>query len=291
MTTTKSDPEIEALAKAVNDSGFPLQLGVQRIATSNRRWRTELSEHAWLDPHTGDEKFIDLVVRNEQDNLIGPMRIVIESKRTANTDWIFLREREPEGTHDDNRISTIVRVLTRSRTQARTFNEWMNVQFIPGTPEVSFCVIRQGEKPRRDLLETIAAELVRATDALCAHEDAIHARQRASPDNRYPPLHRVYVPMIVTTARLFVCDTPYDAVDLQTGRVGPSQIKPVHAVRFKKSFGSIAPERSKASDIRSFAEEGERTVIVVQATYLSELLEMWDLGYIDVELKQALAAY
>jgi hypothetical protein len=288
MTAQEKDSGMEGLAKAVNDSGFPLQLGVQRIAAGNQRWQVELTEHAWRDPLTGDEKFIDLVIRNEENRVIGPMRIVIEAKRAAKTEWIFLREHEPETAHDDNRLSAVVRVLARSRTQERVLNEWFGVPFLPGSPEVSFCVIRRDGQRAQDLLEKVAAELVRAIDALTAHEDALHARQRQRAQGNWPPIARVYVPMIVTTARLFVCDAPYEHVDFESGRLEPSAMKSVAAVRFKKSFGSIAPERSNAKDITEFAEAGQRTVVVVQATHLNDLLGRWDFGNTDPYLKAAL---
>jgi len=288
MTTTKKDPEIEDLAKAVNGSGFPLQLGIQRVAASNPRWTVELTEHAWSDPLTGDEKFIDLVIRDKDARSVGPMRIVIESKRAARTEWIVLRENEPQDAHDDNRLNAVVRVLSRSQTKNTVFNTWVGVPFVPGTTQADFCVIRRDGQRSQDLLEKVAAELVRATDALATHEDTLHARQRADPSNQYPPISRVYIPMIVSTARLFICDAPYDRVDLETGQVNPSMIREVPAVRFIKSFGSLAPERSIAKSIREFAEATQRTVIVVQAARLNELLTKWDFGNLNLDLSAAL---
>jgi len=65
-------------------------------------------------------------------------------------------------------------------------------------------------------------------------------------------------------------------------------IKEVPAVRFKKSFGSLVPERSVASSIREFTEATQRTVVVVHAARLNELLTKWDFGNLNSDLSAAL---
>ncbi len=50
------------LAKAINESGFPLQLGLQQLIQRQPLWKVRVAEHAWRDPVSGDEKFIDLVL-------------------------------------------------------------------------------------------------------------------------------------------------------------------------------------------------------------------------------------
>jgi hypothetical protein len=52
-----ANADIEALQKAINDSGFPLQLGLDSLANSHRDWRVILTEHPWLDPLSESDKF------------------------------------------------------------------------------------------------------------------------------------------------------------------------------------------------------------------------------------------
>src|SRR5437879_1684849 len=82
------DPELE---KAVNDSGFPLQLGLKHLVqTGGARFRVALAEHRWRDPLADETKFLDLALRTGDDRL--PQLLVVECKRARDTDWIFLRE-------------------------------------------------------------------------------------------------------------------------------------------------------------------------------------------------------
>jgi hypothetical protein len=53
----------QELAKAINESGFPLQLGLKNLVAGIPEWHVALAEHPWRDPLNGDEKFLDLVVK------------------------------------------------------------------------------------------------------------------------------------------------------------------------------------------------------------------------------------
>lgn len=189
------------LAKAINESGFPLQLGLKQLAQSQPDWRVILTEHPWLDPLSHHEKFVDMVIGGRSD---GPQRLVIECKRARNTEWLFLREQighEPR----DGRLPVRARTLVRRR-DGSTVDQWLDVPFCPGSPEARYCVIRTNGQRNQELLEKPAAELVRAVDALAQQEDLIHTSGRRDAAGFDKALARVYVPVIVTTAGVYICD-------------------------------------------------------------------------------------
>src|SRR6267154_1139200 len=137
MNDPLHEEEISILAKAINNSGFPFQLGVKAIANRSPSWRAVLTEHPWRDVMLG-EGFIDLVVRDAG----AFVNLVVECKRARETDWMFLRE-AVVSEHSDNR--THVRVRTIGRT-----NEWLDANFLPGSPEANFCHIRKQGGTQRD---------------------------------------------------------------------------------------------------------------------------------------------
>jgi len=270
-----TDEEKAELQKAINDSGFPLQLGLKLLTPP--RWRVALSEHPWRDPYGEGPKFIDFVLR-EKD--VTPQRLVVECKRARGTHWIFL----PDGTHT-SRWETQIRVRARinSRLPKRepTIDDWADVDFIPGSPEVSHCVIRKNNQFSQELLEKTAAEVVRSVDALSQQELEIYTRTTAQVVSLNFGFSRVYIPIIATTARLFICDADYQSLDLHAGEVAKlNDVKEVPYVRFTKAFDMVDAGRSTARTISEFADASVRTVIVVQAKDFCSLVSRWDVGNI-----------
>jgi hypothetical protein len=191
---------------------------------------------------------------------------------------VFLRE-PTDYPGRDARINVRARVMTRRSNGAHGIDQWIDVPFLPGSPEANYCVIRKNNQRSQELLEKVAAEVVRAVDALAAQESAANFRvTRASVAGPAEALKRVYVPMIVTTAKLYICDADYEKVDLQTGEVpGPTAIE-VPAVRFMKSLVSLDPRLSSANTAEEFAQQSERSVVVVQAAHFADFLNGWDLS-------------
>ena len=139
-------------------------------------------------------------------------------------------------------------------------------------------MIRKNRQRSQDLLEKTAAELVRATEALARQEYAINDRVRQGVTTLNKGLSRVYVPMIVTTAQMYICDADYQSVDMQTGEVPNSSATAAHVVRFRKSLGGGDHKGWAARSVEQFAEWSERSVVVVQAAAFLDLLRQWDLG-------------
>jgi hypothetical protein len=160
-------------------------------------------------------------------------------------------------------------------------NEWTNVPCEPGSPIADFCVIRKERKDgQADLLERTSAEVVLATDAIAQEELTIFEARNNS-------LHRVYTPMIVTTAELFVCDADYRKVNFDTGEVDNATVRAVPFIRFTKrlSAGKISRKSATLEDV---SNQSERSVIVVQANSFLTFLQQWDLSNLPSELAGAL---
>jgi hypothetical protein len=258
------------LEKAINDSGFPLQLGVKHLVETQNAvdWKVVLSEHPWRDPFKDDEKFIDLVVQGKTF-----FTLVIECKRARGTEWLFIREPAANGGTPGDRRATRVLLIRRQKDHYPSIQEWTNVPCVPESPLAQFCVIRKNGHASQELLEKTASEVVRATEAISQQELALHMGAQA----RGPYLGRIYVPVIVTTARLFVCDGDYTKVDLDTGELNGFHMAPAPIVRFEKSLGSggMTPGRRP---LRLEDTTSERSVLVVQALAFREFLKDWDVG-------------
>jgi hypothetical protein len=267
----------EQIADAVNQSGFPLQLGLQRLVERSQRWQVGLVEHAWTDPLSGDPKFIDLVAIGKDR----PWRLVIEAKRSRNTAWLFLT-----GKHGANLKFD---VQARAVSTEPPVDDWERTYFLPNSPAAAFCIVRKNNQYSQELIEKTAAELVRAADALAAQETAISARERiragqpsslllGRPDG--VPSTRLYFPVIVTTAKLYAAFGNYDETNLVDGDLPDITGEEVPLVRLTKSLSvpqAGAPGIRRNGTIQNLGSAAQRTVLVVQAQHFTELLESWQL--------------
>jgi hypothetical protein len=278
MTDTPlHDGEISVLAKAINNSGFPFQLGVKAIANRSPEWSAVLTEHPWRDLSLGAQGFIDLVIRDQHKFV----NLVVECKRTREADWMFLRQ-AVTSEHSNNTSNVRVRVIGKHRTEGTLTSDWLDTSFVPGSPEANFCHIRkQGGAQRDDMLEKACDELLTATEALARQELALHLSDKFH-------IRRVYVPVIVTNARIFICDGNWEEMDPATGEVKFSAINPVPFVRFRKSFSAPDAQDGYATNAEAFAERSARTVVVVQAGGLPDFLLHWRFGKLKLEFMDGL---
>jgi hypothetical protein len=260
--------------KTINDSGFPLQLGLEELAHGVPNWAVILSEHAWTDPLSSEPKFVDFVMRDKS----GHQSLVVECKRARDTEWLFLRK-PPESEHSNARTAVRARMTVRPAGSGRVFDGWQDVQYQPGSPEATHCAVRKPREGRgENHLESAAAQIVRATDALAEQEVIIFDRERRTKKGFNTAVGHVYVPVIVTRARLFICDADLAKVDLDKGEAPCPSIRPVPVIRFRKSLGSTDSRRSGAWTIEQFAEESLRTVMVVQASAMQQFLSNWEIS-------------
>jgi hypothetical protein len=109
---------------------------------------------------------------------------------------------------------------------------------------------------------------VRATEAVSQQEFAIHRAKKAQ-------LSQIYTPLIVTTAKLFVCDLASEKIDPASGEIPDGDFEPVPFVRFQKSL-SAPGQFERYRDLGDVGKQAERIVLVVQAGSLMEVLRKLD---------------
>ena len=76
------------LSKLVNQSGFPLQLAIDRMIQDRSvqlGWKVLHREHGWRAPD-GQVGFVDLILEDQW----GTSVLVVECKRVLEADWLFL---------------------------------------------------------------------------------------------------------------------------------------------------------------------------------------------------------
>lgn len=263
------------LWNVVNDSGFPLQIEVQRVIEKNKgdffTWKTEVTEHAWkIDK---DDGFIDLVVGDGNGN-----KLIIECKRVKHASWIFL-------------------VTAQSDLSRRVFKTW-NSHFVPAetsqgvsrpkrfkkfgwnevpvSPESSrsmYFVTRGQGNNQRLMLERIASEVCFATEAIAIEDAQIE-------NNRYES-HKEwatnYFGVIVTTAKIYVADVSSADIELSNGTVldGTGNFKEEKWIRFHKQLATKGKIDDSFKQLSDLGQSRERTVFVVGALYIEEFLRQF----------------
>lgn len=245
------------LSSLVNASGFAFQLTVEHLVRSSHghHWRVVSREHPWRDPATGAEGFIDLVLQS------GAVTWVIECKRTRGASWVFLVESDKPEQVDRCRCLWVV-----GHKSGRCLAGWDDIHQKPDSTESSFCVIRGSGEAAPPLLERIASRLLLATDCLAEQEvRLLTTRSEGS--------WGVYAPVIVTTAALHVSRIDPRVVSIHDGTVSALESTRVPLVRFRKAFLTREPPRSTATTLGQAAVERERTVLVVSAEALTDVLK------------------
>jgi hypothetical protein len=276
MPDAISNAESEQLQRTINDSGFPLQMGLKKLVEEDSRavnWCVSLSEHPWQDPLSDDPRFVDLVLKGRKED--NPLRLVIECKRARETEWLFLRE-PPISAHSENRLNVRARIFAVHGNTS--MDEWVDSPFVPGSPQADYCVVRKNKGRSDDLVEKPAAEIVRAVNALAMQEYHLYAGGNLLPGRLVKPISRLFIPMIVTTARMYICEADFQKVDLETGEIAGAAIAPVNVVRFAKSFGTGDAKRAGRITIENFAQQTERSVVIVHASAFLDFLGHWDIG-------------
>lgn len=271
-----TEPDFAAL---VNASGFMLQMAVEHAVETSQNshgFAIEGREHPWH--HAELSGFIDLIFGR------GTIRLVCECKRSRDANWVFLVE------HNDPEASRARLRWIHSRKSQR-LSGWDDFPLTTRSPEALFCVVRgQGENDT-PLLERVASRLIMSVEALSDEEERLRdaAEERDS--------SRVYIPMIVTTAQLWVYRYRPDAIDLSNGMVDSGQAEEVPCVRFRKAFttsADVSPSTQGEMPYQRFrriSREQERTVLVVNSAALPGMLISWRNGVVQQDWSAPWSAY
>lgn len=250
----------DALKGVVDKSGFPLQIGVSHLintGTKSHGWHVQYSEHAWRNDADTNDGFIDFVLENKTRQ----MALVVECKRVQDTSWVFLN---PQAKLVNRRYAK----AWVSRYEGGKVAEfgWVDHPLDPESIQSDFfCVFGQDSKST-PMLERVGATLVSATEAL-AFEEKLTLLSDDFP-------HRIYLNVIVTTAKLKVCSFEPADLSIKDGTISNSSFADVPYIRFQKQLSTRFPESLTFSvgETSEVAKAKENTVFVVNSEHVVEFI-------------------
>ena len=245
-----------------NSSGFPLQIGVAHAINLSSEWRVVVEEHPWRDDESGSEGFIDIVAMNRSP---GFGALVIECKRVRQSAWVFLIPKNSPS------IKSQLTIWDSRLVEGKWLNyAWWNWQADPATYQSLFCAVPGQKQGRKNLLERTSSELLCSVEALARQEMKIFGRYDAN------NLSRIYVPILVTTARLFAATFDPETITLAEGNLpSDASFKEVPYLRFRKTFS--ANMDSSAKSLIELHKTSEKTIFVVNAESVTEFLNQLEL--------------
>lgn len=244
------------LNRIVNASGFLFQLRVEhevRAKELHHRWSVLANEHPWHDVSSGSSGYIDLVLSKVN------VRLVIECKRSRDAKWVFLVPKgEPSG--------KLVRCMKINSPSLGEFKwVWENAYVEPETYLSSFCAVRGSGEGQAPMLERLCQNLLDSLESLAIEEIQLACR------DTYGHTY-VYVPLVVTNADLQICEFDTKEISLDDGTIDLAEFEAVPFIRFHKSLAAKSNPHLTLNTIQQANYDKRRTVLVVQASYLSQLL-------------------
>jgi len=261
--------------KIVNASGFAFQIAIEHAARSaNSPFKVVATEHGWQHPSSHETGYADIVL--EESNPACSVRLVLECKRTTEQGrWIFLTPHDElkvpqsryERLYGGDEGQQITACWTAVAFQKMTFGTGA-MKCTPHSIEAAFCTVLGHGEGQRPMLERVATEVVRATEAI-SHEQLTLDRARvAEPDEKV----WITVPVIVTNAQLIACSFDSAEISLKDGLLPiDAEFKEVSVVRFIKNLSTEINPNYQASIPQTNAFK-DRTVLVVRAESFGEFL-------------------
>lgn len=248
----------DKLRNNLNSSGFPFQIAVESAISNIAGWKASHREYPWHNKDTGQNGFIDIIAGKNS------VKLVIECKRVRDAEWIFLcSPRNIDRSHARFWIDK-----AGGREQAVG---WYDGQVEPPSPEADFCAV-MGQDHRKPLLENIASELISSTEAYAVEESPFFAGI---------PMSMCYFPVIITTAKLYICKVDPSDIEMESGEIKNPKFEAVPFVRFRKSLTTAPPRfaiERRIGHPEELAEARERTVFVLNALSLKKTLDSWEIA-------------
>jgi len=254
----------QKLTDTVNQSGFPLQIGLTALiqsTTSQHGWKVLFNEHSWRNELNNDSGFIDIVIEHKHGTLV----MLIECKRVIDSSWIFLVPK-PKATPRRQAKAWVTRYVQTCFKHLW----WRDLSLDPISPESDFCVIPGQDSRSKPMLERVAADVVSATEALALEEKDYQAQSKDT--------LRIYFSVIVTTAKLQVCSFEPEQVSLVDGKVADAKFSEVPFVRFRKQLSTrpASVPLNVVDGFYGFVRAKEHTVFVVNAEALPDFLAQFE---------------
>jgi hypothetical protein len=250
------------LTRLVNQSGFPLQLAVEQVVQAQAGpsgWSVLYREHGWRHPD-GQSGFIDLVLEDQYGSSV----LVVECKRVLEADWLFL-ETTPA-------VPPTLRTrlwATNTPNHGREHSGYFDALAKPESTESMYCVVAGQDAKARPMLERIAGEVASATESLAFEEQSLIKKRGYG--------LRMYVSVVVTTARLHVSQFDPNDIALETGEAHAVTHREIPWIRFRKQLSSdfaVTPQNA-AWDFSELALAKEKQLFVVQIQAFASFMKQW----------------
>lgn len=257
--------DLNRLKGVVNKSGFPLQIGITHLinsGTDEHGWSVQYSEHAWQNSDDDNSGFIDLVLEHKNRQLV----LVLECKRVQDTSWVFLN---PKKNIEERSYAKVWG--SRYKSGEVTEFGWVKHALSPNSVQSGFVCIFGQKSNSTPMLEKVSAVLVSSTEALAIEEKLTLL------SSDYP--YRVYLNVIVTTAKLKVCSFDPADISLNDGTVSNCSFSEVPYIRFQKQLSTRFPYpiTFHVGDSSEIMKAKENTVFVVHAEELVDFISALEL--------------
>jgi len=252
----------------VNSSGFAFQMRIEEeINKGQNRWQFAGREHRWQD-ESGQSGYIDLLVD------FGSLRILIECKKQKDKNWIFLKRKSGQHRDTCSLLWAKKYMPIEQLPFPSDFAAWDIFSVAPTSYASAFCTMQGQGDNLRTLLEKAASELTHAAECLAKEELAFSATKEISQQ-------RVYMPLVVTNAKLTVCSFVPEAVNISTGELSleDAQFETVPYIRFQKGLetnimsSKVQFGKGQGLELSQINAEKERNVFVVNPDSLLDFLK------------------
>jgi hypothetical protein len=155
--------------------------------------------------------------------------------------------------------------LWKENNETKDFG-FVDINADPRCYEADFCVVHGQDSKERPMLERIAANLVSSSEGL-----AIEEKQYFS---HLPRVIRFYINVIVTTAKLKVCQYNPGNISVDLGTLSAADFEELPYVRFRKQ---LTTQHELSGELKSGGYVGverakQNTVFVVNAEHLIDFL-------------------
>ena len=268
------------LRKQVNASGFPFQIRIEREILKSyeqHSWLPIAPEHYWKNPETKREGFIDLVLHKEPRGIVvgGPNYdeyMVVECKRVKEGSWVFLNPNTSQHKNASTKLLTVYQISE----QRKPVVEWADLKYEPLSYMSSFCVVPGQADKQTPMLERISAELLDSLEHVAAEElNYLYTKFDSTQQNDFQ--QRIFVPVIVTNAKLVLCTFEPDEVELSKGLLeeDSGEFEKVEYIRFQKSLSTNYSTKDQAQNLESANKLNERTIFVVSSSAITPFLKNW----------------
>ncbi|MCC6458049.1 MAG: hypothetical protein IT328_24050 [Caldilineaceae bacterium] len=247
------------LLDIVNGQGYLLQEAVEHLVRRGDRqqvgaWSMVSREHYWEHANRQQSGYVDLII--DSDEFVG----VVECKRYAQeTPWIFLC---PKSAPPEMGYSSLHWAYRSQHDDIGTgFDKFLHR---PGSYVANFCVV-DGQAKEKPMLERVAGNLFYSVEALAAQYMSLPNLQGGA---------SVFLPIIITTAQLYVCKYDNKEIDPVSGtlQLDHAQFETVPFIRFHKVFTNTDIDLDSIERFSEIEERQSQTVIVVQAGSLARFL-------------------